>query len=207
MKANKERREFPKLVNQLREDALNRNADLIVRDYERIVFPLLFRLGMFDDEHIRKYLACSSMEDIYRDFERENGTLLHFMEEEAKLNGTDIWKAIRDRRSPVDSPKEEGFIFAPLPHSDMSEKPLILKAISVQNHKFSIDRGFYQENCIIKPTEKQIELYNLLSDFCEAFQAGKYGKDLQTLLTFDYNTGKMSPSLCSILGVKYIRKL
>lgn len=207
MKTNKEKRELPKMVNEGREDALNRYADLIVRDYERIVFPLLFRLGMFDDEHIRKYLACSSMEEVYEDAKRESGIIIRTLEEDARLNGTDVWKGLRAPGSPVDSPNEEGFKFSTLPHSDLNLKPIILKALSVQDHKIHIDRSVFQENSIIYPTEKQTELYYLLLDFCEAFQAGKYGKDLQTLLTFDHKTGKMSPSLCSILGVKYIRKL
>ena len=208
-KANKEKREIPKLVNSQYEEWINKCADNLVSKYEKRVFPILFSLGLFDDEHIRKYLTCSTMEDIYLDAKRECEMVIRMMEDDASLNGTDVWRAFRHPTSPVETPNEESFIFEWLPSAGLSEqaKPLILASLSVKNHKISINRDLFLEASTIKPTERQTELYNFLSDFCEEWEKRGFKKRPSTFISFDYNSGKMSPSLSAILGITYLRKI
>lgn len=161
------KKEMPVVVNDWQESLDNRAANRMIKLYETEVYPILFRLGLLDDEHIKKYLGCSSMEDIYKDALLKDKKKLLYLERESFFNGTDLWEPFRDKKSPVNSPSEIGFIFRKLPGSDYGRKRSIARAMLVENGKITLDKEAIAKMCIITPTEKQRKIYEITANFCE----------------------------------------
>lgn len=195
-------KDFPILVNGYLEDDLLRVSALFVRRFESEVYPTLYRFGLLDDTHIQKYLSCDTMEDIYKDAMTENEDKMLYLERGALFGDgeEDIWKAIRSRLSPVKSPKEDGFIFKDLPCRDYGHINTLRKSCSVNNCKISVDKELFQKVSIIKPTDKQRELYALLVDFCTELEKKNYQKlGLYSLFTLS-KSGALLPNARGVVG-------
>lgn len=204
MNTKNEKREMPAMVNTDREYRLNRLAERIVKDYTRRVFPILYNFGLLDDGHIKKYLGCYTTEEIYKDAMSENPGRMLDLEREASFYGEDLWASIRDRTSPVESPSEEGFLFARLP-GDEPCKMVVIKALSVKDCKIHIDRKVLYEESVLYPSQESQELYALLADFCEEFERLNHKKKhLYSLL--EYEGGKWRPNICGIMGRWFLKE-
>lgn len=203
---------FPVVVNKSVEDGLNHLAESTVKRFNTEIFPLLLKFGLLDDKHVEKYLAADTTEAIYLDALAENPGSIYALEQEALLEELkenpkerkDVWGIFRGTKTEAKSPSEEGFIFKPIPCADSRNRKFILKALSVKKLKFSIDREYLKEVSIIHPTEKQIELYNMLSDFCEAYNKKEFQKWKPINSVLFSNAKEVFPSLHNILGLSYI---
>lgn len=167
---------FPTMVNADLESALPRHARSKAKQYKQNVYPILLQFGLLDDAHVQKYLNCGTMEEIYKDALTENRQSITVLEQKALVEEAkdekqreDVWKFLRDSKSPVKSPKEDGFIFAPLPYSDYNWNGVITKALSVKDMDILVDEQFLKDLCVIKPSDEQRELWDMLEDFCEKF--------------------------------------
>ena len=199
-------KDFPILVNGYREDELLRVSALFVSRFESEIYPTLCRFGLLDDAHIQKYLSCDTMEEIYNDAMTENREKMLYLEI-GSLYGDgeeDIWKAIRSSLSPVKSPQEDGFIFADLPCMDYTHIDILRKSFSVNNCKISVDKELFKKASIIKPTDKQRELYALLVDFCTELEKKNYQKrGLYALFTVS-KSGTLLPNARGVIGQQVI---
>ena len=164
------------MVNSNLEFDLPRAARNKAASFKRDVYPTLLDFGLLDDEHVQKYLNCGTMKEIYEDALKENRRSITLLEQKALVEATkdekqreDVWKFLRDSKSPVKSPKEDGFTFAPLPFSDYSNNGVITKALSVKDLDILVDEQFLKDLCVIKPSDEQRELWDMLEDFCEKF--------------------------------------
>lgn len=206
---------FPVVVNRDFEYSLNHRAEVTVKLFNTEIFPLLLKFGLLDDKHVEKYLAADTMEAIYKDALAENPSSIYALEQEALVEEMkenpkerkDVWSMFRGSRTEAKNPSDEGFIFKPIPSADSRVRPYILKALSVKNLKFSIDREYLKEVSIVHPTEKQVELYNMLSDFCEAYNKKNFNKwkPIHYVLYGDANG--IHPSVHSILGLTYLYEI
>lgn len=195
-------RSFPKIVNYYLEEEHNRVARNVARSYKDSIYPILFRFRLLDDEHIRKYLGCTTAEEIYKDAMEENKEYMDFLYMEADFKNEDIWKIIRDESSPVKKPNEEGFVFRKLPGSDYRHRELIVKSLSVDNREIQINEDILQAGSVVVPSEKQRELYNIVADFCDELKSKGFSKrNVGELLLNQYNTGRIIPNLGGILGL------
>jgi hypothetical protein len=209
------KRTFPVVVNKDCEDGLNHYAESTVKRFNTEIFPLLLKFGLLDDKHIEKYLACDTTEAIYKDALAENPSSIYALEQEALIEEMkenpkekrDVWRIFRGAITEAKSPKEEGFIFSPIPGADCRNRVAILKALSVKNLQFSIDREYLKKASIVHPTEKQVELFNMLSDFCEAYNKKNFHKwkPINCVLYGDANG--IHPSVHSILGLTYLYEI
>ena len=66
------KRNFPKLVDTNKLDGFTRTVNGTIRSFQKEVFPLLYKIGLLDDKHVKKYLASETMEAIYKDALIEN---------------------------------------------------------------------------------------------------------------------------------------
>ena len=203
------KKNFPVVVNENKEFNLIREAEATVKKFKNEIFPLLFQVGLLDDKHVEKYLACDTTEAIYNDAITENPSSIYALEKEAYIEELkanhdekkDVWALFREQKTGAKSPKEEGFVFKRIPHAERS----IIKAISVQNLQFHIDREYFKEISIIHPTEEQVELYNTLLEFCEAYNK-KNRQNNKLIRHLIYHDGKkIYPSLTELLGFSWIR--
>ena len=196
-----EKQSFPKMVSYHRYEEYTRVAHLIVNSYVSAIYPILYRLRLWDDLHILKYLRCSSTKDIYDDAMRESKERLTFLAEEAQYEGQDFWSMIRDESSPVKSPSEEGFVFVNMPYSDYAKRDIVVSSLSVKNRKLSINEKILEEASLISPTEKQQLLYNLVLSFCAELEKGGFLKyNPGELMYYSTNLRKLVPNVYSILG-------
>ena len=203
---------FPVVVNKNFEDGLNHRAEATVKSFNTEIFPLLLKFGLLDDKHVEKYLACDTMEAIYLDALAENPSSIYALEQEALVEELkenpkerkDVWGIFRGSQTEARSPKEEGFVFKPIPGAESRNRPVILKALSVKNLQFSIDRNFLREASIVHPSERQVELYNMLSDFCEAYNKKNFHKWKPINCVLFGNAKGIYPSVHNILGLSYI---
>ena len=193
-------RVFPTIVSTYLEEEHLRVARNIARSYKNGVYPILFRLRLWDDEHIRKYLGCTTAEEIYKDAMEENKEYILFLDQEADFKEEDFWKIIRDESSPVKKPNEEGFVFKKLPGFDYRHRKLIVKSLSVDNREIQINEDILQAGSVVVPSEKQRELYNIVADFCDELKSKGFSKRyVGELLLNQYNTGMIIPNLGGIL--------
>lgn len=192
---------FPKMVSNRRFEEYKRVAHLIVNAYKISIYPILFRFRVWDDEHIRKYLGCTSTEEIYLDAMRENKERMLFLEQEAAFNEEDFWKIIRDESSPVKSPKEEGFVFVKLPKHDYENRDIIIKSLFVENKQIHINEDFLEEESIIHPSNRQKELYNIVSNFCDEMDKAGFSRENIDAVLYTTTKGKMVPNVRGILHI------
>lgn len=205
------KREFPIMVNEEFRSALYRHAESKVRQFKKEIYPLLFELDLFDDTHIQKYLKCDTKEAIYKDALIENQKYIFKLDqkyniEQQKKEGEreDVWNFLRSPQSPVKSPNEEGFVFATLPLADSNFKHILDQALSVKKGEILIDKNFLDEVSIIKPTDEQKELFEILSDFCELFNKKKFNKNYEILGLFKGNANGIYPCVHNILRKQWI---
>ena len=203
---------FPVVVNKNFEEALNLHADATVKAFQTDIFPLLLKFGLLDDKHIEKYLACDTTEAIYKDALTNSPGSIHALELEEYVEGLkenpeerkDVWGIFRGSVTEAKSPKEDGFIFKPIPGADFRNRAIMLKALSVENLKFSIDREYLKEASIVHPTDEQVYLYNLLLEFCEAYNKKKFHKKNPITCLFASNANGIYPNVHSILRLNWI---
>ncbi len=204
-------RTFPVLINQNLEASLNHRVEIVAKLFQSDVFPLLLTFGLLDDKHIMKYLPCDTTEEIYKDALEENPSKIYAMEQETLLENLkedpnqrrDVWANFRGVKTEAKTPKDEGFVFRKLPCAGLHNKGIILKALTVKNLRFSIDTKYLQEVSIVKPTKEQIDIYNMLSDFCEAYNKKHFHARPINMLIHTDERG-IYPSLHNILRLDWI---
>lgn len=205
------KKKFPVVVNKRLEDSLNHKAELTAKRFQKGIYPLLMKFGLLDDLHIEKYLACDTTEAIYNDVLAENPSYITYLEQEARIEEMkenfnerrDVWEIFRGTITEAKSPKEEGFVFKPIPGAEISRRKDILKALSVRNLQIFIDRECLQEASIVHPTEEQVELYNVLSDICETFNKNNWHITKLTPCTIGISEKGLYPILQNILGLNW----
>lgn len=202
---------FPIMVNEDLRHALYRHAEAKVKQFKKDIYPLLLELDLFDDAHIQKYLNCDTKEAIYKDALTENQKYIFRLEQKYNIEQQkkedereDVWKFFRSPKSPVKSPNEEGFIFAALPLADSYYKHILEQALSVKKGEILIDTNILDEVSIIKPTDEQKELYNVVSDFCEIMNSKKLYKKYHISGLFFGDASGIHPNIHSILKKQWI---
>lgn len=204
---------FSVMVNDSLKYDLYRSAEAKAKQFKNEIYPILLRFDLLDDEHIERYLNCDTTEDIYKDALKERRRIVFNLEQQYLLekekdekSRIDVWKFLRQYGSPVKSPNEEGFTFAKTPCSDCYYKDIVAMALSVKNGEILIDKDYLDEKSVIIPTDKQRELYDMLADFCEAFNAKKLHKPEGIRALFSYDKNGIFPNIHFILGKNFISK-
>lgn len=207
------KREFPVMVNEELRNALHRHAEGKVKQFKKEIFPLLLELDLLDDTHIQKYLKCDTKEAIYNDALTESQKYIFRLEQKYRIEQEkkeaereDVWRFLRDPKCSVKSPKEEGFIFAPLPLADSYYKHILYQALSVKNGEILIDTKFLDDTSIIKPTDEQKELYNIVCDFCEIMNSKKLYKKYHIPGLFFGDANGIHPNIHTILNKQWITR-
>ena len=207
------KRQFPVMVNFSFEDWLNRAAAGRAKSFKSEVYPILFKFGLLNDEHVQKYLNCDTMEDIYKDALQENAQSVYALEQKFLVENLkdekvreDVWRFLRDDKSEVKSPKEEGFIFRRIPGSDSTHNNLVLMGITVKNLEFLIDEKKYTEISTINPTDAQRECYEMMSEIFDTFNKwnAKRKKNFESFIARE--NGVYVPNIHTILGLQWLRK-
>ena len=194
-------KEFPVMVNAYQAWRLPLAAKQFVEEFTGGVYPILHKFRLLNDENIQKYIFSLSRKDIYEDVLRDNPDVIKGMEQDALFEPErDVWRIFRDCRSPVKSPLEDGFIFASMPMHDYSNRNFICKSLSVKDKVISVNEEFLINGCIIRPTEKQKELWALLSEFCEKFNEGGFYKKWFANHLFVHSNKGIKPSIEMLLG-------
>lgn len=192
------KKKLPVLVSNFKLVELNRTANRFAKDFSGGIYPVMLKYGVLDEPHIKKYLQCETMEEIYKDAMRENPETIKRMEQMSIFCDTDAWAEIRDCNSPVKSPTEKGFIFAPMPLKDYNYRKSIIRAISIKDGDLFVDEKILEEECIIKPTEKQQKLYEIAAEFCETLkEMGFHKRSVNSILVNTSNGIK--PSISGIM--------
>ena len=207
------KRQFPVMVNSSFEEALNRAARGRAKSFQSEVYPILFKFGLLNDEHVQKYLNCDTMEDIYKDALQENAQSVYALEQKflvenlkSEKEREDVWGFLRDAKSEVKNPKENGFIFRRIPGSDYTYKDYVLKGISVKNLEFLIDEKVYTELSTLKPTDEQRECFDMISEMCDTFNKWNAKKKKNLERFFSKENGVYVPNIRVILNIETLRK-
>lgn len=192
--------EFPRIVNNFLELELCRRARLQIKYFQKIVMPILTAFAIDDDMHIRKFLGEQSFEAIYFDICRERPDYLRFYVAHASQHDGDFWKEFRsnsckDKLCPTD----EGFKFRDLPHYYGAYRDIILSAITIEGGKFSCDETLFTDYCVIKPTKKQEEIFNIASELCAKLSELNIRRSPTELLRYN-DRGQLVPNVKSIAG-------
>ena len=207
------KRQFPVMVNYPFEEDLNRVARWRAKSFKSEVYPILFKFGLLNDEHVQKYLRCDTMESIYTDALQENAQSVYALEQKflvENLKGEkereDVWGFLRDAKSEVKSPKENGFIFRRIPGSDYTYKDYVLKGISIKNLEFIIDEKVYTDIATINPTDGQRECFEMMSEIFDTFNKwnAKRKKRFESFIAIE--NGLYVPNIHTILGLQWLRK-
>ena len=207
------KRQFPVMVNVAFENWLNRAAAGRAKSFQSEVYPTLFKFGLLNDEHVQKYLKSETFEDIYKDALQENAQSVYALEQKFLIENTknekereDVWRFLRDDKSEVKSPKEEGFIFRRIPGSDSTHNNLVLMGITVKNLEFLIDEKKYTEISTINPTDAQRECYEMMSEIFDTFNKwnAKRKKNFESFIARE--NGVYVPNIHTILGLQWLRK-
>lgn len=207
------KRQFPVMVNVAFENWLNRAARGRAKSFKSEVYPTLFKFGLLNDEHVQKYLKSETFEDIYKDALQENAQSVYALEQKFLIENSknekereDVWRFLRDAKSEVKSPKENGFIFRRIPGSDDTHNNLVLMGITVKNLEFLIDEKVYTEISTLKPTDGQRECYEMMSEIFDTFNKwnAKRKKNFESFIAME--NGVYVPNIHTILGLQWLRK-
>lgn len=179
-------KKFPVFESFFKLERLKRGTERFLFEWTKYVIPVMDRLGIGDDEHIRKHLYSYSMEDLYFDA-LDNEEHLDSMVSLFRSLGRDYWAPLREKACEVESPKTEGFVFKKLPLSgwDNKSREKVIKAIRVEDGSLTYDENILKRESTIYPSEKDIELYNLVDEFCQKVNALNYKKrSIRELITY-----------------------
>ena len=193
------KKKLPVFVSELRLMEFRRVANYFAKEFTELIFPVMLKYGILDEPHIKKYLQSETMEDIYRDALKENPGTIKEMEKLSVFCDVDVWANIRSINSPVKNPSDEGFVFAPMPRSDYNYRQSIIKAMSVKDGKIFVDDKILEEECIVKPTDKQQELFEMVVNFCEALKEKNFHRKLVNTL-FVNTPGGIKPNVNGIVN-------
>lgn len=159
--------------------------------------PILLRLGLWDDEHILRYLRCDSLAEIFKDAKQSDPQRIKMIRDFAESFGeTDFWEPLRspDCDSPK-NPEEKGFVFGEVIFGiQPKERDKVLKAIKVKGCCFSIDENILREEAVIEPTDAQLELYNMVASFCNLLRNKGVKRKTVYLLLRVGKDGYLEPS-------------
>lgn len=207
------KRKMPVMVNSSFEASLIRFAQGKAKAFKRDIYPVLLEFGLLDDEHVQKYLSCKTMEEIYNDALLENRRSVLVLEQKAVVEEmkpekerVDVWRFLRDPKSEVKSPKENGFIFARIPGSDNTFNDFVLKGISVKNLELLIDEKVYTDLSTINPSAEQQECYDMIAGMCDTFNQWNRKRQKHMELFFTNENGVYVPNLHTILNLQWLRK-
>ena len=207
------KRQFPVMVNYSFENWLNRAAEGRAKSFKSEVYPILFKFGLLNDEHVQKYLKSETFEDIYKDALQENAQSIYALEQKFLVENLknekereDVWGFLRDAKSEVKSPKENGFIFRRIPGSDFVYKDYVLKGISIKNLEFIIDDKVYNDIATINPTDGQRECFEMMSEICDTFNKWNAKRKKHIECFFSMENGVYVPNIHKILGLQWLRK-
>lgn len=207
------KRQFPVMVNVAFENWLNRAARGRAKSFQSEVYPTLFKFGLLNDEHVQKYLKSETFEDIYKDALQENAQSVYALEQKFLVENLkdekkreDVWGFLRDAKSEVKSPKENGFIFRRIPGSDYAYKDCVLKGISIKNLEFIIDEKVYTDIATINPTDEQRECFEMMSEIFDTFNKwnAKRKKNFESFIAKE--NGLYIPNIHTILNLQWLRK-
>lgn len=190
---------FPVLVSDRRFESLKKHAKSMVENYKAYVYPTLHRFGLLDDEHIKKYLGCETAEEIYKDAMEKGRDKLLYAAKAAVFSDFDLWAPIRGENSPVESPDKEGFVFATLPEAEYEKRGILIKALSVKDGRIMIDEEVLLQASIIRPTDEQRKVYELVSRFCKELDEITNKTTYRETL-FLCIGGKLRPNVKGIVG-------
>jgi hypothetical protein len=177
-------------------------AQRIVILFTQEVEPVLHLFGLLSDDYIRKCFYLESMEDIYKDAMAKNATRLSLLEDMAAAKGEDFWKPIRDEESKAKKPTEDGFVFRRIPwaggHKHWMDK-LCKGGLKVDKGKLKIDERAIKAECLIYPTDRMREIYDLAVDFCEAVNGMNLKRENVLSWLFIKDGKKIKPNIKGIL--------
>ncbi len=173
----KKQKNLPVFESFFKLERLKRGTENFIIGWTKYVIPVMDRLGIGDDEHIRKHLYSYSMEDLYFDALDDKERLDSMVSLFRSLE-RDYWAPLREKDCEVESPEMEGFVFKKLPLSDWNNKSRekVIKAIRVEDGSLTYDENILKRESTIYPSEKDIELYNLVDEFCQKVNALNYKK-------------------------------
>lgn len=173
----KKQKKLPVFESFFKLERLKRGTENFIIGWTKYVIPVMDRLGIGDDEHIRKHLYSYSMEDLYFDALDDKERLDSMVSLFRSLE-RDYWAPLREKDCEVESPEMEGFVFKKLPLSDWNNKSRekVIKAIRVEDGSLTYDENILKRESTIYPSEKDIELYNLVDEFCQKVNALNYKK-------------------------------
>ena len=202
------KRQFPVMVNVAFENWLNRAARGRAKSFQSEVYPTLLKFGLLNDEHVQKYLKSETFEDIYKDALQENAQSIYALEQKflvenlkSEKDREDVWRFLRDAKSEVKSPKENGFIFRRIPGNDTTYNDFVLMGITVKNLEFIIDEKIYNEISTVKPTDEQRECFDMISEMCDTFNKWNAKKKKNLERFFSKENGVYVPNIRVILNI------
>ena len=180
---------------------LSRNVTDFIVQFCREIEPLIELFGLWDDEHIRKYINSYSVEDIYADALAQSKENVEITARILKSRGENIWVKFRADDCNVESPSEPGFVFRvmPLAYDRLREK--WLKAISVEDCHIKVSDSILRQESFVPLTQRQKECVEMVTEFCEAMKSKNWGrKGYQKILFFTHDKdGDLAPNIEGIV--------
>lgn len=180
---------------------LQHMAGETVRGFEKIIRPMLRRLGMHNDAYIWRVLHYDNLRQIFLDAKEILGDKLALREDLAEAFDDDFWSPLRAPGCDVKNPRDPSFVFAdsPLPLSCPKYNDMLFRCLSVKDCKIIIDEKAMRRESIVIPSEEDYELYCAAKDLCEKVnELNLKGRTLPELFTHN-SDGKIVPKLDGIM--------
>ena len=164
---------FPRVINDQMETALIYTARYVVDNFNNKILPILRKYSICNDDVIRQIMKAETREAIWLAAIQTNPRMMDFLESVAAASDEDFWKPLRHYMCKVESPREPGFVFSEMPLAGHPQwiKDKVAKAIIVKDCKVSYSPAILEDEAVFQPTDKQIKLAQLVTDFCDQLKA------------------------------------
>ena len=174
---------FPRVVNDQMETALIYTARYVVDNFNNKILPILRKYSICNDDVIRQIMKAETREAIWLAAIKTNPKMMDFLESVANASEEDFWKPLRHYTCKARTPREPGFVFGEMPLAGHPQwlKDKVAKAIIVKDCKVSYSPAILEDEAVFQPTDKQIKLAQLVTDFCDQLKAMGvkcYGEDI-----------------------------
>ena len=163
---------MPVLENVLYRDFTSSRTEDYVKRYNDTVFAILNTLGMFDKEHIMRYLRARSADVIYHDACTERPFVVQNLTQKAKSGQSDAWAFIRRYGCISALPDNTDFEFTALPFAEYANEK-ILSYISLNDNRLVIDYAQIKKDSQMMPTAAQEQLYQMAVQICNIMNKTK----------------------------------
>lgn len=200
----KEQKNFPQVTSSIVLRDLQRLAVKVNNFYYATLKPALKKFGLLNEDSIRRFLCADDMGAVYNAAMQLDAERVRLLQELAQSCSIDFWKPFRADGCKVNSPSDEGFVFAEMPLASCLdwEREKLLCALEVKNGDISFSDRIIRQKSVVRIDDADQSLFDVVNQFCNKINNSAFKGAISELIYKDEH-GKFRVNPKTILRIHH----